>query len=130
MLLSVGSGVNGHPRRLHGGVIASIFDEAMGTLMTVNRDLAIAAGAGKGSPGGGIEGGGDVGMITTSTSTAYLRTSFLKLIPTPQVLVASAWLREIKGRKVFVEADIRNGKDVVLAKCDALWIMHKSGEKL
>lgn len=54
--------------------------------------------------------------------TADLRVKFIRPVRTPQTVVVEAGLREIKGRKYVVKADLTDGKGAVLAQGEALWI--------
>ncbi len=59
MLVSLGYRVNGYPNLCHGGIVGTLVDEAMGMLLTVNKNLTS-------SP------------IRFATVTAYLHVTYLK----------------------------------------------------
>ena len=103
MLLSLGYRVNGYPHLCHGGIVATIIDEVMGTLLTVNKDLENAT-------------------IRVATVTAYLNITYLKPIATPQTVLVTAKLGKVKGRKHYIEASVKDGSGTVLAKAEALWL--------
>lgn len=90
MLVSLGYRVNGHPNLCHGGIVGTLVDEAMGMLLTVNKNL---------------------------TSSP------------PQTILITTRLREIKGRKIYLEASVKDGCDVNLAKAEALWIRSMSPKR-
>ena len=102
-LLSLGPGVNGYAHMVAGGIVGLILDECMGTLGLVNRGL-------------GMEG------LQGFTVTANLNINYLRVIPTPGVYLATATLREIKGRKSYFGASIKNGEGIVLATAESLWV--------
>ena len=112
MLVSLGYGVNSYPSLCHGGIVGVIIDEAMGMLLTLNKNL-------KASP------------VRSSTVTAYLNVTYLRPVATPQTLLVIARLREIKGRKMYLDASIADGCKESLAKAEALWIeVNEVKEKL
>jgi acyl-coenzyme A thioesterase PaaI-like protein len=110
-LLALGYRLNGYPARAHGGVIATLIDEEMGMLLSVNKKLGFL----------GTQG---------DTVTAYLNVTYLKPVETPGTVLVSARFREVTGRKYFLEAMIKAGSGEVLAKAEALWIgLEKSNSK-
>ena len=106
-LFAIGTGLNGHPNTLHGGMVACLFDETMGMLIGSNQALEPPA------------------VPRISTSTAYLNTTYLKRVPTPVVLRVTAWLVKYEGRKVFIDAAMEDETGVRLAKCEALFVVLK-----
>jgi len=111
-LLTLGSGLNGGAHVLHGGITAAIIDDVIGTLLTVNKD-------GKSLP------------LTWNTLTASLNVRYLRRVETPGTVVVVARCREVKGRKYFMEAEVRDGEGQKLAEAESLWIgINKSKEKL
>ncbi len=102
-LLGLSYGVNGHPNVCHGGIVAVIMDEAMGILLTVNKKLENAT-------------------IKGALVTAYLNITYLKPVVTPQAVLVTAKLREVKGQKHYIEGSVQDGCGTVLAEAEALWI--------
>ena len=102
-LLSLGSGVNGYAHRVAGGMIGVIIDECMGTVGLVNMSL-------------------DHWNAQGIWVTANLSINYRKAIPTPGVYLATATLREVKGRKSNIEASIKDGHGTVLAAATSVWI--------
>ena len=86
---------------LHGGIIATLMDDVIGTLMTVNQN--------------------------PSAVTAYMNVRYLMPVVTPQTVLVVAKSRGSIGeaRKVFVDAEVRDSVGVVLAKAEALWVRFK-----
>lgn len=109
MIVSLGHKVNGYPHVTHGGMVAVLFDEVMGTLLALNkRRVAIP----------GVE----------SSVTANLNVTFLLPVATPQTVILSAVFKKIEGRKIFIGATLKDSAGVAHAKAEALWISLK--EKL
>lgn len=102
-LLSLGPGVNGYARLVAGGIIAVVLDECMGVLGPLNQRLGYVGARGL-------------------TVTANLNINYLKAVPTPGIYLATATLLDIKGRKYYIEASMKNGDGIVLATADSLWI--------
>ncbi|MCJ1398429.1 hypothetical protein MMC11_001627 [Xylographa trunciseda] len=107
---ALGYRLNGYPHLCHGGIVATIMDEVMSTLLSVNKSRS------------GIYGG---------PVTASLNVSFLQPVWTPQVVLVTAKLGAIRGRKVDVESSVRDSNGNDLAKGEALFIrMDDPREKL
>ena len=104
-LLSLGYAVNGWPNIVHGGMIAFLLDEAMGTVLQLNAQAS--------------------NRTEQNTFTAYLKTTYLQPIPTPSVVMATARLGEVKGRKRLVNAVIEDEKGNAMATGEALFIQPK-----
>ena len=105
-LFSIGDGLNGHAHMCHGGIVATLMDEAIGELMVVNWYLKMFP----------------TGMATV---TAYLNVSYLKPVTTPQNVQVVSKLREVKGRKYYVDASMMDSTGTVLAKAESLLIAVK-----
>lgn len=87
-------------------------DDVTGTLLTINKDP-------------------NDFPYTSSTVTAYLNIQFMNPVQTPQTVLVIARSRQLKGRKFFMDSEIRNGDGTVLAKSDSLWIqVQRPKEKL
>ena len=111
-LLSLGYGINGHAGICHGGILAAILDEVMGNILTRSTQI------------GNEE-------IARDHFTAYLNTTYVKPVKTPQVVLAKSWIKEIKGRKYYTEGAILDENGVVLSKGEALFIgVNKSKARL
>ena len=98
--------MNGGPHALHGGIITTVMDDVMGTLLTINKDQNSMP-------------------LTHSTVTGSLEVKFLQSVPTPGTVLVVAKCRKIEGRKYFMDAEVRDQKDVVLAKAVSVWIRQK-----
>lgn len=69
-LLSLGYRLNGYPHLCHDGIVVTIIDEAMGTLLVVNKSLRNAD-------------------IESAPVTAYLNVIYLKPVATPQTVLVT-----------------------------------------
>jgi len=112
-LVTLGSGLNGGVHALHGGIISTLIDDVMGTLLTINKD----------STGG---------PLTSSTVTAKLEVRYLRRIETPgTVVVIARCKKKEEGRKFWLEGTIEDSAGQVMAKGDAFWVkIAKNKEKL
>ena len=54
--------------------------------------------------------------------TAYLNVRYLKAVGTPQTVLVVVRCREVRGRKWYVDAEVRDGEGGVLAKAESLWV--------
>jgi acyl-coenzyme A thioesterase PaaI-like protein len=111
-LVTLGSGMNGGVNMLHGGIIATLMDDVMGTLLTVNKDQ------------GGLP-------LTQSTVTASLSIKYLKGVRTPGTVAVLARCGRREGRKFWIEGEVRNGDGAVMARGEAVWVKlgRERGEK-
>jgi uncharacterized protein (TIGR00369 family) len=85
----------GPPGHAHGGIIATILDEAMGK---ANRISGVAG-------------------VTQSMTVEYLR-----LVPLGKPLIAEGWQRSIKGRVCVNVAELRSPEGEVLACSEGTFI--------
>ena len=86
----------GAPGYIHGGIIATLLDEAMSKL---NRPLGVLA-------------------MTRNMTVDYLRPA---PIHTPLSVLGKHLRRE--GRKLFHQAELQDAHGTVLARCTGLWIV-------
>lgn len=101
-ILALGSDVNGFPNVCHGGIVATLLDEVMGELTTINKKHRT------------IKDG--------SYMTAYLNTSYKGKVATPGTFLVVARMSRMDGRKVFISATVEDGEGGVLARGEALFI--------
>jgi len=112
VILELGDGVAGHPHICHGGFVATMLDEAMGVLLTVNVDEVKRR-----DPNG-------PGRLTAFT--AWLNTKYYKPVPAPGVVLATARFERVEGRKMWITASIEDGEGTVLAGAEAMFIEPKA----
>ncbi len=98
-ILSLGAGLNGHPNTLHGGAISLIFDETTSQVAYYHRSPDVRS------------------------YTATLTVDFKRPVPTPGLILCRAWLdSRSKGRKLWVQGTLEDGKGGVYALAQALFI--------
>ena len=102
-LMDLGDGMNGHAGVLHGGMIATLLDEAMGGLLVLNADVNPVA-------------------AKLGAATRTLQVEYHRPIRVPGVVVVVARTREQKGRRVYTEGWFQDENGKVLAKGEAMWI--------
>jgi thioesterase superfamily protein 4 len=99
VLASLGGGMDGHLHTAHGGVAATLLDEAMGMLAGIHKQ-----------PG-------------RSIFTAYMHVDYKKPVPTPSVILIRVSLDPKSAtRKIFVKATLESGEGVVYTGGDALFL--------
>lgn len=132
-LMTLGDGLNGHVGILHGGIVASILDEAMGTLQMANSERTHLLAVGKGYKEG------ELPDPTATSFTAFLNVTYVSPVRTPGPLVVVAKYVKREGRKEWIEAEIKQregageddeGVEVVRARGEALMVTPRSGAKL
>ena len=99
-LLSLGCRLNGYPHLCHGGIVATIMDEVMGTLLVMNKSLRNAD-------------------IKGAPVTTYLSVTYLKPVATPQTILVSARFREVRRQKYYIEATVNDRCGAVLARAES-----------
>ncbi|KAK4987483.1 hypothetical protein LTR50_004615 [Elasticomyces elasticus] len=114
-LLALGEALNGFPHLLHGGVVASILDEAMGILLSLNQERAHFRAVAEGKRDGGVP-------EALGCFTAELKVVYVRPVRTPGVVVARAWFVRREGRKTWIWAEVRDEGGEVKAKGEALFV--------
>lgn len=100
-IFSLGASHEGAPQRSHGGIVALAFDDAMGFVLNVIKIMAF---------------------------TGELKIRYHAPTPLRRELVLHAWLDRREGRKIFIEATLRENVDdaPVLASASAVFIAIES----
>lgn len=93
-----GPGAQGPPGHAHGGSMAAVLDEALGSACWVAGHAVVAA---------------------------ELNTSFKKMLPLGEVYTAEAWIDETDGRKIYPRGHIIDDQGVVYAEATGLFIEMK-----
>lgn len=86
----------GPPGHIHGGIVATLLDEAMSK---INRPLNVLA------------------------MTRHMEVDYLRPVPLYQPLVLTSRHVQREGRKLFHEAEIQNAEGVPLARAKGLFIV-------
>jgi acyl-coenzyme A thioesterase PaaI-like protein len=84
--VTLGPAFEGAPNRSHGGIVAAIFDDVMGYLLSIVQEPAF---------------------------TGQLTVNYRAPTPMGQELTFRAWVTGRKGRKLFIGADARQHGDLV-----------------
>jgi acyl-coenzyme A thioesterase PaaI-like protein len=94
---SIGSSFEGAPSRSHGGIVALAFDDAMGFMLN---------------------------LLKTVAYTGQLTINYKAPTPLHVPLVILAWLGKRDGRKIFLEAELREDRPdaSIIATASALFI--------
>ncbi|ENH68986.1 hypothetical protein FOQG_05644 [Fusarium oxysporum f. sp. raphani 54005] len=108
VLVSVGEGVSGYPGMVHGGIVAALLDESMGTIFDLNGTL-----------------GKEARAFKTHSVTGGIDVKYLKPVPTDSVVCITAVAEEIDGRKTKVRGEMKDEKGEVLATCSSQWVALK-----
>lgn len=108
--LAIGSGLNGHAGTAHGGTVAAILDECAGFILRLEQDSS--------------------GTSHRSIFTVYLHVNYLKPVRTPQVVMVKSRVTMMKGRKIYVVAELCDRQNEMLASAEALFVQGKCEGKL
>ncbi|KFZ17187.1 hypothetical protein V502_04694 [Pseudogymnoascus sp. VKM F-4520 (FW-2644)] len=115
-LLSLESGLNGYARICHGGIVATILDEVMGILLSVNKDREAEVAR---ATGGQVEQMAEV--------TAELTVKYLKPVETPRNVRVKVWISRREGRKFWMQGTIEDKSSTVLARGEAIFVRTRRG---
>ncbi|RPA71134.1 hypothetical protein BJ508DRAFT_420021 [Ascobolus immersus RN42] len=97
ILFALGGGANGYPDTAHGGFLAVLFDELLGTALAAER--------------------GEVGAMTKKLSVEFMRR-----VPTPGVVLGRSKIVKEEGRKTWIDGVLEDGKGNVYAKGESFWL--------
>ncbi|PSN72004.1 hypothetical protein BS50DRAFT_569588 [Corynespora cassiicola Philippines] len=114
-LVDIGDGLDGHPRVLHGGFVATLLDEVCGMIVTLNLDKK-------------TERLREAGLTVPHRGaylTAYLNTSYKRPVPTPGPLLCTSWIEKRERNKVYVKGTIEDGRGTIYALGDAMFVEFK-----
>lgn len=98
-----GTGLNAHPNLLHGGVIATILDSAMGNVIWQAIQPRSKA----------------------PTFTVNLNITYKKPVSTPGSVMVRATLVRVEGRKIWVSGTVEGEDGVVHASAEGMWLTAK-----
>lgn len=94
--LTLGAGYEGPPGYVHGGIVAAVLDQVLGSVP-----------AHLGLPG----------------MTAYLNTTYRRPTPLGAPLHCRGWVERVDGWKVHARGEIRDAQDLVTAEAEALFVV-------
>ncbi|KAH7028884.1 HotDog domain-containing protein [Microdochium trichocladiopsis] len=110
-LLQLGDKVAGWPGVAHGGLTSLLLDECCATLLRLRRFVDR-----------------DPALLPAGSVTVALNVSLNGKVPAPGVLLVTVTLREVQGRKYFVDGEITaNGHSTVLGSATAVFVALKPG---
>ncbi|RYC63506.1 hypothetical protein CHU98_g2724 [Xylaria longipes] len=119
----LGPGVNGFNGTAHGGLIACLFDQAMGDLLFINGDIHRRAVA-KGAP----LPPGYLNPLENPMFTASLEMKLLKPLFTPQIVMVTVSLDKVVGRKMYLDCFMQNGQGTKFAAGRGIWLSASKGK--
>lgn len=122
LLLDLQPGLNGFNGTVHAGCTGSLLDEVMGSLIFWNHMLYQREVARGRVPSNVL----DVGKARVFTAGMNIRLQ--RPIPTPSIVVATASLDRVEGKKIYLGVRLWGEKGVEYAKCEGLWIMASGGK--
>ncbi|KAF2404428.1 hypothetical protein EJ06DRAFT_526506 [Trichodelitschia bisporula] len=111
-LLALGKDLNGYPHVCHGGIVATILDEAMGVLIGARQARAEEL---------AVREGKEPGRVPTSL-TGELSVRYLRPVATPQAVLVRVEVEREEGRKIWLVARMEDGEGVRLAEGRAVFI--------
>lgn len=103
VLVTLGNLVAGYGGMSHGGVVASLMDEALSLIHPGSRWRAYKDGV-------------------VPVVTGYLTTRYLRPVRLPGTYLITVWLVKREGRKIFVEGVMQDEHGEKVAGADALFI--------
>ncbi len=127
-LFTLGDGINGHANMMHGGIIATLLDEAMGMLQGANNEHKHSSAVAQGKAEG------ELPPPVRPSFTAEMKIKFLKPVQTPGALIVNAKYIKSEERKEWIYAEIKqrenadedyDGDVVLCATAEALFIEPK-----
>ena len=116
LLFDLRPGINGYNGTAHGGFIAAMIDEAMGSLIFQN-DLVNAEAKAKGALPPDAQDFRGLGYFTARLEVAYRRP-----IPTPSIVFATASLKGVEGKKAHFQIVVKGENGEEYAVGSGTWI--------
>lgn len=114
--LALEPGLNGYLHICHGGIVATILDEVMGVLLSVNKDRETEVARSTGKP-----------VERMAKVTAELTVKYLKPVATPQNVRVKAWFSKTEGRKFWIQGTVEDETSAILARGEAIFIRMRKG---
>ncbi|KAI1154496.1 Thioesterase/thiol ester dehydrase-isomerase [Nemania diffusa] len=114
LVLELGDGVRGFNGSVHGGLSCAIMDEAMGSLIFQNYILNREA-----------KSKGIIPMDSKDSgpaATSHMNVKYRKMLPTPQIVFATASLERLEGRKMYMHVVMNDKEGEEYASCDGSFV--------
>jgi acyl-coenzyme A thioesterase PaaI-like protein len=102
LLANLKNGLDGFPGVCHGGMVATLLDESMVSLILMN----VSRGA----------------LSCPWYGTVSLNLLFQKPVKTPATVLVAVNLDKVEGRKLHITATLQDGSGKALAKCSAMFV--------
>lgn len=99
---AIGNGLNAVAGKMHGGVLATLLDSAMGQL--INKQMP-----------------GQLDLFTVQLNVAYKNP-----VSTPGTILTRSWITKVEGRKIRVSAMVEGENGVVHATAEGIWLRGKA----
>lgn len=100
----------GHPGISHGGLVATLMDEAQGSVVFAGLEYLKEHYP---TP---------EALPKRRVVTLTLEVSYRRGVPTPGAVIVKAWIEKVEGRKLFTRAVLENGKGEVLIEGRGLFL--------
>ena len=128
LIMDLRDGVKGFNSFTHGGFLAAAMDEAMGGLIFSNyeyqraqEDAAVKSGGHWKPPAGVLNMNQGVRVLTASMNVRFRRPVWL-----PSIVVTTATISRIEGRKIYLDVEVRDArahaKNEACATCEGMWM--------
>ncbi|KAH8883005.1 hypothetical protein GQ53DRAFT_664659 [Thozetella sp. PMI_491] len=117
LIFDLQPGVNGFNGTAHGGLVAAIIDEAMGNFLLINSAVQQREKRAGPLPPNLLDLDSVGGFMTAGMNMVLKKT-----IATPQVVVVTAVLDKIEGKKMLLRVTVEGKDGAEYARCDGLWI--------
>lgn len=132
-IMELGDGLNGYPRMAHGGFVATMLDEVMGVLLTLNieaknqRRLEV----GRMGPDEGMNCFTacmflEMSLGAVANGAQDLNTSYKKPVPTPGVVLCTAKFDRRERNKIYIRTTIEDGQGTVYTVGEGMFIEVKT----
>ncbi|KAI1390195.1 HotDog domain-containing protein [Hypoxylon trugodes] len=122
ILFDLRPGINGFNATAHGGLIAALMDESMGSYLIICDQLH------KQKKAKGLLPATSEGFDKLGFATSRMDVRLRKAIKTPQIVVVTTHLAETNGRKVHFRVEAKGQKGEVYATCDGTWTSFPRGK--
>ncbi|KAI1152128.1 hypothetical protein F4825DRAFT_462086 [Nemania diffusa] len=127
-------GVNGFNGTAHGGLIACLFDQAMGDLLFINGEIHRRAALPTGKRCRRAVTNGThlppcyLNPLDNPMFTASMETQLLKPLVTPQIVLVTVSLNKVAGRKIYLDSFLENEEGIKFAAGRGIWVSARKGK--
>lgn len=116
-------GVNGFNGTAHGGLMACLFDQAMGDLLFINGEVHRRA-VTKGAPLPPCY----LNPLDNPMFTASMEMQLLKPLSTPQIVMVTVSLNKVVGRRMYLDSLLENREGIKFATGRGIWVSARKGK--